>query len=1010
MMAMLHGFIARMRITKITAICTICIPLFLVLINEYELWLPIASLRGGKGSYGTIDTLKGHQPLAANGATGISFSGEKVRTYTGPLVFNGVTTMLTRAKVIENENVLCKKWSVVTTIFEVSEAIRRVASLSAESNSQLKDDFWCTVIVADKSTPKDYLHSLLQDLTVDEFKIHFLSVEDQLNWAKGQGALQSDASKFVSNIPWKHFSRKNIGYLYAIKKGAQVIFDFDDDNILKSGYDPLPIHESHHGNADDFLSMSLVGWNLVRPKPTTHTNKHPLVVNPFPLLGANASGTSWPRGFPLEEINTPESIGSISPENPITAIPLSKIGVLLHIADENPDIDAVHRLTKPLPLGFSSSLIGKDYQCFFIKDLNDEGTFPFVPYNAQSSIHTYSAFWALLLPATVPGRVSDIWRAYFSERLFRDLELGIGLIRPPSITQDRNEHNILADMQAEEHLYYRTGVLVKFLDQWTMKSDGPNTSIPEMMEQLWVDLYERGYVEQNDVELAQLWLQALDEVAYIFPMPTRLQSPDDTNGVPGITHVLTNMKESTTGTSHSQNLRGGVLPVKRFGIKPGSGKLLKEIPIESKLPGTETLQCNNACLELSSCDAWHWIGLNNSCNLFQKYDGKNRSLGIQQAEGNDPKSIVGVLQHRARVMLHPMISGNSDIKLSERTLYVLHFHHLIEHSTLEVILNTLFRYLPSFFDVVLVGPQEVNVRFGNNHVTSLVNAFVPKDNESKLGCNSFMSLPIARSQFSGYGGYLLANDDAAIRFWQLAATDKERQIWFGDHPWVTLPLNFDFPSHKQAPVRTFSNRYPYGPYGEWAWWNRDSGSTTLPPPGLARSNFDAALAAVDEICTNANLVALISDEANSKVCISRKNATLAPYINGKADVFYVPGNALGDSLLAILCVLGEHDVMLEAAVPISYHMVVSKQDGLEMPYCDGTDWINNKGQIQRNANDIGINKEFRPHFVPKQKWNLTCPVIHALKFGFKESIEYWDNILNEECVTCSSRNGTSGFL
>jgi hypothetical protein len=148
-----------MRITKTTAIC---IPLFLVLLNEYELWLPSASLRGGKGRYGTIDTLKGHQPLAANGATGISFSGEKLRTYTGPLVFSGVTTMKTRAKVIENENVLCKKWSVVTTIFQVSEAVRRVSSLSAESNSQLKDDFWCTVIVADKSTPKDYLHSLLQ--------------------------------------------------------------------------------------------------------------------------------------------------------------------------------------------------------------------------------------------------------------------------------------------------------------------------------------------------------------------------------------------------------------------------------------------------------------------------------------------------------------------------------------------------------------------------------------------------------------------------------------------------------------------------------------------------------------------------------------------------------------------------------------------------------------------------------------------------------------------------------
>ena len=29
------------------------------------------------------------------------------------------------------------------------------------------------------------------------------------------------------------FGRKNIGYLYAIANGAAVIWDFDDDNILK---------------------------------------------------------------------------------------------------------------------------------------------------------------------------------------------------------------------------------------------------------------------------------------------------------------------------------------------------------------------------------------------------------------------------------------------------------------------------------------------------------------------------------------------------------------------------------------------------------------------------------------------------------------------------------------------------------------------------------------------------------------------------------------------------------
>jgi hypothetical protein len=38
---------------------------------------------------------------------------------------------------------------------------------------------------------------------------------------------------FVDHLPWNSFGRKNVGYLYAIAQGAKVIFDFDDDNILK---------------------------------------------------------------------------------------------------------------------------------------------------------------------------------------------------------------------------------------------------------------------------------------------------------------------------------------------------------------------------------------------------------------------------------------------------------------------------------------------------------------------------------------------------------------------------------------------------------------------------------------------------------------------------------------------------------------------------------------------------------------------------------------------------------
>ena len=54
-------------------------------------------------------------------------------------------------------------------------------------------------------------------------RIIFLSAEDQIKMS----------SKFVSNLPWHSFARKNVGYLYAIAQGAKIIFDFDDDNILK---------------------------------------------------------------------------------------------------------------------------------------------------------------------------------------------------------------------------------------------------------------------------------------------------------------------------------------------------------------------------------------------------------------------------------------------------------------------------------------------------------------------------------------------------------------------------------------------------------------------------------------------------------------------------------------------------------------------------------------------------------------------------------------------------------
>ena len=78
----------------------------------------------------------------------------------------------------------------------------------------------------------------------------FLSHEDQLRMN----------SSFVNRLPWNSFARKNVGYLYAIAQGAKVIFDFDDDNILKfwiEGASPDPVLD-----IDSFNKYGSEGKNI----------------------------------------------------------------------------------------------------------------------------------------------------------------------------------------------------------------------------------------------------------------------------------------------------------------------------------------------------------------------------------------------------------------------------------------------------------------------------------------------------------------------------------------------------------------------------------------------------------------------------------------------------------------------------------------------------------------------------------------------------------------------------
>lgn len=432
-------------------------------------------------------------------ATGKSFDGLKFRTFDSNKKMKqaeendpkpdakGISLLLSPSFVNK-----CSKWGVVTTINGPTLAIKHVADLPS----------WCLVVVADTKTPTDYMEALKGlyknstdgEQSVDglESNVFFFSVEKQKEWEQKPGALGS----FVSSTPWKHFCRKNLGYLFAILHGANFIFDFDDDNYVKLDALGKPMNILPLEEEDE---MKLLNVTIVANGPTSF-NHHPLMHPSF-------NETSWARGFPLQYIKDKHTQGRVALQKDLPfKSKIEEIGVIQYLADDNPDIDAFHRLSKPLPMTFK---FDDDAHPILVPKHS------YAPYNGQATVHMRNALWATLLPATVPGRVSDIWRSYFAQCIFADAGLRL-VFSPPKISQQRNDHDILGDLNAENDLYMKSGKLIEFLSGWEPEGEGYD-SIPARMEQLWIDLYERGYIEIADVTATQMWLGSLVQIGYEFP-------------------------------------------------------------------------------------------------------------------------------------------------------------------------------------------------------------------------------------------------------------------------------------------------------------------------------------------------------------------------------------------------------------------------------------------------------------------------------------------------------------
>jgi hypothetical protein len=127
-----------------------------------------------------------------------------------------------------------KQWAVITSIAEKpTETMIKLLNVSLSSNNTHEQ--WCLVIILDEKNAGTFnsasLTAAMKSRTV------ILNLNDQT-------ALPF---KTVKLTPKNTFSRKNIGYLFAMHCGADVIFDLDDDNI--------PVSVSGIGTRSNFIPV-----------------------------------------------------------------------------------------------------------------------------------------------------------------------------------------------------------------------------------------------------------------------------------------------------------------------------------------------------------------------------------------------------------------------------------------------------------------------------------------------------------------------------------------------------------------------------------------------------------------------------------------------------------------------------------------------------------------------------------------------------------------------------------
>jgi hypothetical protein len=318
-----------------------------------------------------------------------------------------------------------KKCIVITTINSTNPCLEAFSKLEG----------WDLIIVGDKKSPKSY-----------NLKATYLDVSEQ----------EKLFPKFSRQMPFNHYCRKNLGYLYAIKNGYDIIGESDDDNLPYKNWGKLP-------QAEVFSTIT---------EPS-----YPNLYKEF------TEQKIWPRGFPLDLV--------LSNEPRVKKDLPAKVLVWQGLADGDTDVDAIYRLTIKQEVIF-------DKNKTVVLNAN-----VLSPFNSQNTVWLKEAWPFLYLPHTVTFRYTDILRSFIAQFGIWNRGGVLGFMSPTASSIERNFHNLLRDFDDEVPMYNSFYKVIEALQSCHL------TGRLEDLSVMYEALAKNRIIEESELDSISEWLRVM---------------------------------------------------------------------------------------------------------------------------------------------------------------------------------------------------------------------------------------------------------------------------------------------------------------------------------------------------------------------------------------------------------------------------------------------------------------------------------------------------------------------